>query len=86
MSKPNLNNLTPTDALILQQIAETGEETLTELMYDTGMSQGMLHSLLCHLKKKGLVVLNYSYEAIYVSLSKQGRRAMHEVWPSLRYA
>ena len=86
MTTSTINSLSTNDALVLQQIAECGQESLDELMYDTHMSQGRLHALVERLKHKGSVKIQYDFEEILISLSTQGKHVLKQIWPQQQYA
>lgn len=80
MTHPSIN-LTPNEALVLQQIHEDGEDDIPSLSQQLGMSRGYVASLVGSLRHKGLLVIIDGYNQLWVRPSAQGKRMVRYIWP-----
>lgn len=76
-------NLTTDEALVLQQIIESGEEDLTSLTESLQMSRPKLMSQLSRLKNKGLIKIKTTTGDWWVSMSRRGKQTIHYLWPEM---
>ena len=76
-------NLTTDEALVLQQIIESGEEDLTGLTESLQMSRPKLMSQLSRLKNKGLIKIKTTTGDWWVSMSRRGKQTIHYLWPEM---
>jgi len=80
-----MEKVTPTisanDALILQRLGEVGEEELDYIAEELCEPRGSILYRLAALKRKGLIHIRNKYGEIIVSLTSQGRQAIHYLWP-----
>ena len=74
-------NLTTTEALVLQQVHEDGEDDLPSLSRQLGMSRGYAMAVVASLKHKGLLVVTDTYHQLWVRPSVRGKRMVHYIWP-----
>lgn len=77
-------DLTPNEAIVLQQVNEDGEDDARTLSRTLGLSRQHTMSILARLKHKGLVALNTSYDDLWVHMTKKGKALMSYVWPESR--
>jgi len=82
-----MEQLVPTisisDALILQWLDETGEEELDFIAEELHEPYGHIMSRLMLLKRKGLIHVRNKYGELLVSLTVQGKQAVHYLWPEV---
>lgn len=73
-------------AIILQEVAETGEEDLIMLEESVNFDHQRLMHILNVLKHKGLIRFSSSqtYSDAWISLSGKGRRFVQAMWPDMR--
>lgn len=76
--------LTPNEALILQQVHEDGEDDLSTVALQLGMSRSYVASVVAHLKSKGLVVVNTNLDDLWIHLTTRGRQLVNYMWPETR--
>ena len=80
-----MNQLTATistsDALILQQLSEAGEEEVNDIVEELREPRGRIMQQLTALKRRGLVHIYNKYGEIIITLTSQGRPAIHYLWP-----
>ena len=82
MKKPTVT-LSNEDAMILQQISESGEEDVTSLAASLGIKRKKVMSSLQRLKSKGLIVVKHVSDDWWVYMSGRGKELMHYVWPEM---
>ncbi len=73
--------LTLSEAIVLQQVHEDGEDDTGSLAKALGMSRESTLNVIAHLKRKGLVAIDGSYDGLWVHLTRKGRRLIHYLWP-----
>ena len=73
--------LTTSEALLLQQINESGQEDIDGLVHELRESRSSVLAQLTHLKRKGLIVIRETYGNIWIQLSQNGKRVLRELWP-----
>ena len=80
-----MNQLTATistsDALLLQQLSEAGEEEVNDIVEELREPRGRIMQQLTALKRRGLVHMYNKYGEIIITLTSQGRQAIHYLWP-----
>lgn len=76
-------NLTTDEALVLQQISESGEEDLTGLTESLQMSRPKLMTQLSRLKNKGLIKIKTTAGDWWISMSRRGKQTIHYLWPEM---
>lgn len=81
MKQANSINLTTTEALVLQQVHEDGEDDLLSLSRQLGMSCGYVGAVIASLKHKGLLVLTDTHHQLWVRPSVRGTRTVRYIWP-----
>jgi DNA-binding MarR family transcriptional regulator len=70
-------------ALVLQQINEAGEEDLASLSETLRLSRAGLLHIIDALKHKGLIsVVSSSYGAVWIHLSRKGKKYINQLWPA----
>lgn len=75
-------DLTVNEALILQQVFEDGEDEVDNIVDQTGMPKRITMNILSGLKSKGLLtVIQQAYGKILVSVTSQGKKLVHAMWP-----
>lgn len=80
MKKPQVH-LSTDDAIILQQISETGEDDLANLSRSLRMHRSKVMASLESLRRKGLVTVQRTAGDWWVSLSAKGKQLSQYVWP-----
>ncbi len=75
------STISASDALILQRLGEVGEEDLGYIAEELSEPRGRIVHQLATLKKKGLVHVNNKYGELIISLTSQGKQAIHYLWP-----
>lgn len=76
--------LSLSEAIVLQQVHEDGEDDTNALAYALGMSREHTLNVVAHLKRKGLVAIDGDYDGLWVHLTRKGRRLIHYLWPEAR--
>ena len=74
-------SLSTNEALILQQISETGEEDIISLASILGLRRQQIMTTLERLRKKGLISIQRTASDWWVSVSSKGKEFSHYVWP-----
>ena len=75
-------DLTVNEALVLQQVFEDGEEDVDDIVDQIGMPKRITMNILSDLKSKGLLtVIQRAYGKILVSVTSQGKKLVHTMWP-----
>lgn len=74
-------NLTPIEALLLQQVLEDGENDASILAEQVGMSRKLVVELVVNLRRKGLLKIEQVYDELWVKLTTQGKRLIQSLWP-----
>lgn len=69
------------DAMILQQINQTGEEDIISLEQALGMQRGRLLARLEHLRRKGLITIQRTASDWWVQMSSKGKQVSTYIWP-----
>lgn len=77
-------SLSLSEAIILQQVHEDGEDDTQSLAAALGMSREHALTVILHLRRKGLVAISGDYDGLWVHLTRKGRRLMHYLWPEAR--
>lgn len=86
MNKERITNL-PTDyALVLQQIQEDGKDDIGYLSQTLNLNRNRLLHIIKALQRKGLVLVNRSYDEAWVELSRKGQRMVKYIWPEVKLA
>ena len=81
MKKTQSINLTTDEALVLQQVSESGEEDIISLADSLHMTRQKVMTCLSRLSKKGLVVIKTTYGDWWVHVSGKGEHFVHSIWP-----
>lgn len=75
-------DLTVNEALVLQQVFEDGEEEVDDIVGQIGMPKRITMNILSDLKSKGLLtVIQRAYGKILISVTSQGKKLVHTMWP-----
>ena len=82
MKAPTIN-LSNDDALVLQQISESGEEDIVSLASNLGMHKGRIMAILNSLRRKGLITIERTAGDWWVHISKKGKDLTTYVWPDM---
>lgn len=69
------------DALILQQLSDTGEEEVNDIIEELHEPRERIMRQLATLKRRGLVHIYSKYGEIIITLTGRGRQAVHYLWP-----
>lgn len=81
-SKKHQVDLSVNEALILQQVFEEGEDEVDNIVDQTGMPKKITMNILSGLKSKGLLtIIQHTYGRILVSVTSQGKKLVHAMWP-----
>lgn len=75
--------LSADEALVLQQIEESGEEDIVSLAANLHMSRERIIQLLDRLKCAGLVVIRSTYGDWWVHMSTRGKQLTGYLWPEM---
>lgn len=78
--------LSTEEALILQQVSESGQEDIVGLAQSLSMSRQRVVMLLTHLKHKGLVRIKHIYGDWWVQASRKGIVLVRSLWPESQSA
>ena len=76
--------LTPNEAIVLQQVHEDGEDDTSTLASQLGMSRHHVLSIIEQLKHKGLVAIDSDLDGLWVRLTHRGQQIMQYLWPEAR--
>ena len=81
-------SLSTSEAIVLQQLQEDGEDDMSLLSSQLGFSKGRIVALINGLKQKGLLVINHDYKGTWIRLSTKGNHLISYMWPEMqmRYA
>ena len=71
-------DLTVNEALVLQQVFEDGEEDVDDIVDQIGMPKRITMNILSDLL---LTVIQRAYGKILVSVTSQGKKLVHTMWP-----
>ncbi len=82
MKTPQID-LTNEDALVLQQISESGEEDVASLSQTLGMQRGRVMASIESLRRKGLIIVQRTASDWWVRVSSRGKQLSHYVWPEM---
>lgn len=74
-------NLTTNEVLVLQQINEDGEEDMQTLSQELGISHNYLSTIVSSLKHKGLIMIDMTYQQLWVRPTAKGRHFVTTLWP-----
>ena len=83
MKKVQPVNLTSNEALVLQQIAEKGEDDVIGLSRGLSMSRSQVAKQLDRLRAKKLVTIKATCGDLWVRASKRGRQLVNYMWPEM---
>lgn len=83
MKKVQPVNLTSDEALVLQQIAENGEDDVIGLSRGLSMSRSQVAKQLDRLRAKKLVTIKATCGDLWVRASKRGRQLVRYMWPEI---
>lgn len=83
MKKVQPVNLTSDEALVLQQIAENGEDDVIGLSHGLRMSRSRVAQQLERLRAKKLVTIKSTCGDLWVRASKRGRQLVRYMWPEM---
>lgn len=83
MKKVQPVNLTSDEALVLQQIAENGEDDVIGLSRGLSMSRSQVAKQLDRLRAKKLVTIKATCGDLWVRASKRGRHLVRYMWPEM---
>ena len=78
--KQPIVNLSNEDALVLQQISETGEEDVISLAENLGMRRKRVIASLERLRQKGLVKIQRQADYLWVYMSAKGKDLTRHIW------
>ncbi len=76
-------NLSTEDALVLQQISESGEEDVISLSRSLGIGRQRVMVSLERLRQKGLVKIKRTADDWWIYLSTKGKQLSSYVWPEM---
>lgn len=74
-------NLTPSEAIVLQQVGEDVEDDAWSLARRVGMTRRHVMSIISRLQHKGLIALDSNIGGLWVRLTRKGQQLMSYVWP-----
>lgn len=76
--------LSLSEAIVLQQVNEDGEDDTSSLARALGMTPAHTLNVIEHLQRKGLVDAFGGYDGLWVRLTRKGRRLIRYLWPEAR--
>jgi DNA-binding MarR family transcriptional regulator len=76
--------LSTSEAIVLQQLHEDGEDDISLLSRQLGLPRGRILALVNSLKQKGLLIINHDYQGTWVRLSRKGNRLIAYLWPEMQ--
>lgn len=79
------SQLTTTEAIVLQQLHEDGEDDISQLSQQLNISHGRIVSLINTMRQKGLLIIQHDYQGTWVRLSRRGHRLVSYVWPEAQF-
>lgn len=85
MKKPTVN-LSNEDAIVFQQISESGEEDLISLSRGLGMHRSRVMAILESLRRKGLITIKRTAGDWWVNMSSKGKAMSQYIWPEMPMA
>lgn len=71
------------EAIVLQQISESGEEDVTGLSRSLRMNHHHVIRMLERLKRKGLVSIKAAYGNWWIHTSAKGTQLIRYMWPEV---
>jgi predicted transcriptional regulator len=71
------------DAIVLQQICESGEEDVINLSRSLNMNRARVIAILESLRKKGLVTVKRTAGDWWVGMSLKGKQFTSYIWPEM---
>ncbi len=84
MKTTNHITITNEEAIVLQQISESGEEDIMSLTTSLRMTRARVMQHLEHLKYKGLITIKATYGDWWVRTSAKGTRLVRYMWPEMQ--
>ena len=84
MKTTNRITISNEEAIVLQQISESGEEDLVSLARGLRMHRSRVMQHLEHLKHKGLITIKATYGDWWVRTSAKGTRLVWYMWPEMQ--
>lgn len=84
MKTPRIN-LSNEDAMVLQQISETGEEDLVSLARNLDMRRARVMASLESLRRKGLITIQRTASDWWVHMSSKGKAMSTYIWPEMAH-
>ena len=84
INEESINNLTPNEAIVLQQIYEDGEDDVRTLAQMLGMSAKSVVAVVAHLKKRGLVAISNDLGDSWIEVSAKGRCLIKKLLPEFQ--
>ncbi len=84
MKTTNRITISNEEAIVLQQISESGEEDLVSLARGLRMHRSRVMQHLEHLKHKGLITIKATYGDWWVRTSAEGTRLVRYMWPEMQ--
>lgn len=76
--------ITNEEAIVLQQISESGEEDIVSLARGLRMNRARVMQHLEHLKHKGLITIKATCGDWWVRTSAKGTRLVNYMWPEMQ--
>ena len=73
-------NLSQTEVLILQQINQDYEDSVSDLAYELKEPKHKIVHQIHRLKQKGLIAVSSSYKGIWISLTRKGHDLIRYLW------
>ena len=84
MKTTNHITISNEEAIVLQQISESGEEDFVSLASGLRMNRARVMQHLEHLKHKGLITIKATYGDWWVRTSAKGTRLVNYMWPEMQ--
>ena len=81
-----MKELTPNEAIVLQQVHEDGEDDTRTLASTLGMSRHHVLTIIERLERKGLIAIDNDFDGLWVRLTRKGQYIMRQIWPEARGA
>ena len=73
--------LSTNEAIVLQQVHESGEDDAQSLASQLGMSRNHTMNIIQRLKQKGLVAIDSDVDGVWVHMTRRGHKLMSYMWP-----
>jgi DNA-binding MarR family transcriptional regulator len=77
--------LSLSEAIVLQQVHEDGEDDANSLSQALGMSKKSTLHTITHLRRRGLIAVDADYGDVWVHVTRKGLRLIRYLWPEAHH-